>query len=161
MAAPQRWFVEHTQLVAAPLAAVWAVLVDKVSRPERFVPNVERVEIVHDGGLEAGGVERKMWPTGAPVPIHEIIRGERSGNNRGVVDFVSLGHPLIHGYVLNTVEAVDGASCRLTFTMRWTRRGDAPPDARLPFADAQAAITKAVQLTAAAAEAASCGAGSA
>ena len=95
-----------------------------------------------------------MWPGAAPAPIHEIIRGwTEDGGNRRVVDFVSLSHPVIHGYVLNTVERIDDASCKLTFAMRWTRKGDAAPDAKLPFANAQEGIAAAVRKTKALCEA--------
>lgn len=117
----------------------------QIYHPDRFVPGVTRVEIVRDDGPAAGGVERKMWMGAAPFPIHEIITTQEDSPDSRTVVFTMLTHPLVTGRVLNTItRGASPTSTAMTFVMEWTRRPDAPPDAKLPFASAKEGITRAV-----------------
>jgi hypothetical protein len=119
----------------------------QVYHPEKYVSVVSRSEVVRDGGLEADGVERKMWPGAAPHPIHELIKAPENTATRKIVDFILIDHPVVAGNVLNIAEAVDKHTSKLTIVMHWRRRGDAPPDAPAPVADVAAACKGATLLT--------------
>lgn len=126
----------------------------QIYHPEKYVPNITKVEICNDGKPEGEGVERKMWPGAAPFPIHEIIT-TREEPGRKIVEFRMIEHPILGGSVLNIAEPVEGndGQSRLTFSFRWTRRADKPA----PFPDINATAKVAVMQTKTAAEAAAAG----
>lgn len=134
-------FAAHRVAVRAPVETLWALLVEKIRAPQRFVPGVESVEIVRDLGPLA--VERRMLAGGAV--IHEQIVGDEATLS---VFFKLIDDPRHSGFVLNVI--YPGEVPELEFVMHWAPRAGTPEDAT----DWQAAIVKAVEQSKALAEAA-------
>ncbi len=114
-------FAHLQEVIGAPAGAVWAMMREKIERPEKYVPGVTSVDIVDR--FDDGSVERVMVArTGAgDKTIHEIISA--SDATRTVV-FVLKDDPDFYGFISNTVFET-GAGTVLDYTVNWTPRSDA------------------------------------
>lgn len=130
----------HREPVAAPATGLWSHMVDKVRRPDKYVPGVTNVEVIQEHGPHT--IERKMTlPTGAVV--HEIIHADPTTMH--VVFKAMPDDANVTGYVTNTVYVDAAGAVSLEYAMVWT-----PKPGREAFTDkirasAQAMITGAVQ----------------
>jgi len=132
----------YTARVDASLETLWRLLLEKIERPQRFVPGVSEVEILE---REAGFLVRRM-KAGDLELVERITVFERQKQ----IDFVLVDHPVYAGQVINKVEVLhEGLPLSLTFSLDW-RRKDGQPDRE----DMSDAIRKAVEETKALAEAA-------
>jgi len=132
----------YTARVDASLETLWRLLLEKIERPQRFVPGVSEVEILE---REAGFLVRRM-KAGDLELVERITVFERQQQ----IDFVLVDHPVYAGQVINKVEVLhEGLPLSLTFSLDW-RRKDGQPDRE----DMSDAIRKAVEETKALAEAA-------
>jgi hypothetical protein len=106
--------------IDAPAALVWEMMVEKVERPDLYVPGVRRVEIVRRLGPTT--VERRMGvgPPGAERDVHELITYDAATMT---VVFKLLDDPKYTGFVTNTVFA-EGTGTTLDYTMNWQARGE-------------------------------------
>ncbi len=110
--------VQHMVTVDAPASLVWALLKEKIERPERFVPGARDVEIVRR--IDDRAVERVMriGPPDAPRTVREVISYDDATMT---VIFKLVDDPVNVGFVTNTIFE-DAGLVKLDFTMRWTRR---------------------------------------
>ncbi|GAB5471558.1 MAG: hypothetical protein Kilf2KO_45880 [Rhodospirillales bacterium] len=121
----------HTVEVKASLERLWALLLDKIEQPQRYVPGVVKVEILD---RQPGFTLRRM-KTEAFTAVERITVFEK----RHEIDFVLVDHPLYAGQVVNRIEQLydsqqPGLPLNLTFALDW-RRTDGQPD-RLDMNDA-------------------------
>ncbi len=132
--------VQHTVTVDAPASLVWALLKEKIERPERFVPGARDVEIVRR--IDDRAVERVMriGPPDAPRTVREVISYDDATMT---VIFKLVDDPVNVGFVTNTIFE-DAGLVKLDFTMRWTRRDGGADDASM---DRAAMIRRAVENT--------------
>lgn len=132
--------VQHMVSVDAPAALVWALLKEKIERPERFVPGARDVEVVRR--IDDRAVERVMriGPPDAPRTVREVISYDDATMT---VIFKLVDDPVNVGFVTNTIFE-DAGLVKLDFTMRWTRRDGGADDAVM---DRAAVIRRAVENT--------------
>lgn len=132
--------VQHTVTVDAPASLVWALLKEKIERPERFVPGARDVEIVRR--IDDRAVERVMriGPPDAPRTVREVISYDDATMT---VIFKLVDDPVNVGFVTNTIFE-DAGLVKLDFTMRWTRRDGGVDDASM---DRAVVIRRAVENT--------------
>lgn len=132
--------VQHTVTVDAPASLVWALLKEKIERPERFVPGARDAEIVRR--IDDRAVERVMriGPPDAPRTVREVISYDDATMT---VIFKLVDDPVNVGFVTNTIFE-DAGLVKLDFTMRWTRRDGGADDASM---DRAAMIRRAVENT--------------
>lgn len=146
---PVIYYGQSTIEINAPFTIVWEALVQKIYHPDKYVPGIVKVDIVKDSTAqndEETLVERRMW-TAEGREIHENIYRRNIENNGKLVDFVMLDNPVVTGNVFNAAYPLDdGKRTSITYTLKWTRRNDAPENAPAPIpgGDPQAAIIKAV-----------------
>ena len=125
----------HREVVKAPASVVWRLLLDKIRRPDKYVPGVEKVEVVAELGPDS--IERKMW-TGDGKMIHEIIGADAT--TRTVIFRSHATHPVFSGFVTNTVLPAEGsaepvgadvepAECILDYSLNWSPKAGAPEQA--------------------------------
>lgn len=134
-------FVAHRVPVQAPVDRLWALMVEKIRAPQRFVPGVETVEVVREFGPLS--IERRMQAGGTLV--HELITADPTTLS---VMFKLVGDQRYRGFVLNLI--YPGDVPELEYVMHWHPRAGAAPDPT----DWQAAIVGAVEQAKALAEAA-------
>lgn len=132
--------VQHMVCVDAPASLVWALLKEKIERPERFVPGARDAVIVRR--IDDRAVERVMriGPLDAPRIVREVIAYDDATMT---VIFKLVDDPVNVGFVTNTVFEDEGL-VKLDFTMRWTRRDGGADD---PSLDRAAMIRRAVENT--------------
>lgn len=133
-------FHTHRVAVRSSMETLWALLVDKIRHPERYVPGVERVEVLRDLGPHA--IERRMHLRvgGHLKPVHELVCADALTHS---VLYKLVDDPAYTGWVLNLVHEEAGR-LELEYTMHWTSR---PGLADVPDVDWQAAIAGAVEHT--------------
>ena len=132
-------FHTHRVPVRTSLETLWALLVDKMRHPDRYLAGVEQVEILHEDGPLA--IERRMHvrSSGGVAVVRERIVADEA--TRSVL-FKLHGDPLFTGWVVNMIHEVDGG-LELEYTMHWTPRAGA----QVPERDWQDANTRAVEHT--------------
>jgi hypothetical protein len=136
-------FTRHIVEIDAPAHVVWDKLVDKIRRPDKYVPGVTNVEIVDD--INELCVERKM-SLGEKI-VHEHITADPLTKT---VVFKMLSNPTFRGFVINTLYEDDG-KVYLDYTMNWHAKDAPGPDSQ---AEMEQAIRNAVEHTKQIAEAA-------
>ncbi len=97
------------------------MLIDKIDHPDRYVPGVEKVEIVQR--FADDDIERIMHTNSGKV-VHEIIVANRQTYS---VLFKLVDDPVYSGFVLNTIFA-EGGKVWLDFTLNWTPKSGQDPD---------------------------------
>lgn len=109
-------FATHTEEVAASVATLWRLLVDKIENPEAYVPGVRSVEIV----------ERTADYTVRHMVTDQLDLTERITKDarRLEIVFTLVDHPRYVGAVVNRIEpGGTGDANRLTFTIDWREAG--------------------------------------
>lgn len=106
----------HQELIDAPADKVWAMMREKIERPDIYVPGVVKVDIVKR--FDDGSVERIMVvrTEAGEKTIHEIIAA--SDATRMVV-FSLKDDPDFYGFISNTVFATERGTV-LDYTVNWT-----------------------------------------
>lgn len=132
-------FYTHRVPVRTSLETLWALLVDKIRRPDRYIAGVEKVEILEDVGPLA--IERRMHVRSSSrlSAVRERIVADEATHT---VVFKLVGDPVFTGWVVNVIHE-DGEQLELEYTMHWTPR----PGAEVPPRDWQDAITRAAEHT--------------
>jgi hypothetical protein len=132
-------FYTHRVPVRTSLETLWALLLDKIRRPDRYIDGVEKVEVLEDGGPMA--IERRMYVRSSSrvTAVRERIVADESTHT---VVFKLQGDPVFTGWVVNVIHEEEG-QLELEYSMHWTPR----PGAQVPERDWQDAITRAVEHT--------------
>jgi hypothetical protein len=103
--------------VNAPLATVWALLLDKIEDPQRYISAVQHSAIRE---RFSDGVLREMQT--AQMQLTERITIDESSHT---ISFTLVDHPQFSGAIRNTVaidpQAPETATV-LTFTLDWSDR---------------------------------------
>ncbi|WP_421707666.1 AtaL-like protein [Algihabitans sp.] len=109
-------FATHTEEVAASVATLWRLLVDKIENPEPYLPGVRSIDIL----------ERTADHTLRHLITDQLDLTERITKDarRLEVTFTLVDHPRYRGKVLNRIEPGGaGEANRLTFTIDWHEFG--------------------------------------
>ena len=116
-------FTSFKVVVDAPAAVLWAMMEEKVRRPDKYVPGITRAEIRRE--ISPTSVERVMYATGdlGEKTIHEIISWDKATMT---VVFKLLNDPVYTGIVTNTVFDEDG-KVELGYVMHWTAKDPSHP----------------------------------
>lgn len=114
----------HSVRVHAPLARLWALLLDKIENPAKYVPGVQAVEILE---RQPGFTLRRM-----KTADFEVVERITVFEKRHEIDFVLVDHPLYAGQVRNKIEELvetdrPDLSLKLSIALDW-RRMDGQPD---------------------------------
>ena len=130
-------FYTHRVPVRTSLETLWALLLDKIRRPDRYIEGVEKVEILEDAGPM--GIERRMHVRSSSrvTAVRERIIADESTHT---VLFKLQGDPVFTGWVVNVIHE-DQGQLELEYSMHWTPRAGA----QVPDRDWQDAITRAVE----------------
>ncbi|GLH68142.1 AtaL-like protein [Geothrix edaphica] len=110
----------HSRVDASP-ETVWAVLLDKMVHPQRYIEDALDAEILERG--TSGVVRRLVLPGG--VAFRERITAD---SRRGTVTFTLLDHPVYEGTVVNRLQVSPEGEVELTFELDWTIRTDCVDD---------------------------------
>lgn len=105
----------HTVVIDAPRAAVWALLLDKMRAPERYIPGVEASEIRDSGD---GFAERWMR-----LPQFDVLERVLFDEQPGVLTYVLVDHDLYTGEAIDHLEPTE-RGLELTLGMNWRPRPD-------------------------------------
>ncbi|RYG50279.1 DUF1857 family protein, partial [archaeon] len=106
----------------------------QIHSPDKYVPGAHDVRILEE---DAAHVLRQM-AIGEDNVVREHITWDEAA---GLVTFTMVDHARMKGSVVNIVEALSDSTCKLTFRMDWTGKGD------FVVPDMQPAIEGAVKLT--------------
>lgn len=107
--------------IDAPAERLWAMMVEKVRHPDRYVPGVISVEVVQEFSELA--IERRMVVRdgeGEKV-VHEIITADPATMT---VIFKLKDDPAYSGYVINMIFDEDG-TVELEYALHWTQKDPA------------------------------------
>lgn len=95
--------------------AVWAVLLDKMDHPQRYIEDALDAEILDRG---PGGVVRRLVLPGG-VAFRERIAADPKART---ITFTLLDHPVYEGTVLNRMLATRDGGVELAFELDWRAR---------------------------------------
>jgi hypothetical protein len=117
----------HRTVVKAPLGTVWALLLDKMEHPQRYIESVMDYSILERG---EGWVLREMELPGE-FRLRERITVAEAART---LTFTLVEHPSFEGTVSNYLRALEGRedAVELEFDMDWRERPGAPPPAEDP-----------------------------
>lgn len=106
-------YTTYSATIEAPFARLWAMLIDKVEHPQRYIAAVEEVKILDKSER---GILREMKIPGAI--LKEIITIDEAARE---IKFTLVDHPLFAGDIINKVDlpANSGEPLTLTFTQNW------------------------------------------
>lgn len=109
-------FTSFKTEVDASAERLWEMMVEKMRRPDKYVPGVVSVDVVQEFSDLA--IERRMTAKegGAEKTIHEIITADPETMT---VIFKLKDDPVYTGYVINMIFDEDG-KVELDYTMHWT-----------------------------------------
>lgn len=107
----------------APPKVLWEKLVQKIRRPDLFVPGVTNVEVVKE--FSELSIERKMTVGGEKV-VHELITADPLTQQ---VVFKTVTDSTFRGVVTNTMFE-EGEDLYLDYTMNWMYLTGDGPDKR-------------------------------
>lgn len=127
-------FVHHVVKVNAPAKVLWEKLVQKIRRPDLFVPGVSDVKVVQE--FSELSIERKMTIGGEKI-VHEYITADPLTKQ---VIFKTVTDSTFRGFVTNTMFE-EGDDLYLDYTMNWIYLSGDGPDKQ---AEMQDLIQKAV-----------------
>lgn len=103
-----------TRVEAAP-DTVWAVLLDKMEHPQRYIEDALDADILELGS--AWAVRQLVLPGG--VTFRERILADPIGRT---ITFTLLDHPVYEGTVLNRLLVGPEGGVELVFDLQWTPR---------------------------------------
>lgn len=104
-----------TSRVDASPETVWAVLLDKMEHPQRYIEDALDAEILERG---ASSVVRQLVLPGG-VAFRERITAD---SRRRTVTFTLLDHPVYEGTVVNQLQVSPGGEVELAFELDWRAR---------------------------------------
>ena len=108
-----------THRVSSPVDAtpdtVWAVLLDKMEHPQRYIEDALDAEILDRD--EESVVRQLVLPGG--VAFRERISADPVGRT---VTFTLLDHPVYEGTVVNLLQVRPGGGVELIFELDWQAR---------------------------------------
>lgn len=143
----QAALASHEEIVKAPFDVVLNLLQEKVYHPERSVPGISNVRIIHDSKDGKAGVERKMFQSLRGDDIHELITWESSAGHV-LMTFSMLSDKQLEGTVTNEAIAVEPGVTRIKYVMNWVYRADVlDAERKAPFPDAGAGVIRAALLS--------------
>lgn len=95
---------------------LWTLLVEKIRRPDKYVPGVTSVKVIKEFGPTS--IEREMVAKDGQgeKTVREIITADEVTMS---VMFKLKDDPVYTGYVLNTIFSEDGV-VELDYTLHWT-----------------------------------------
>ena len=126
-----------TTTIDARFEDLWALLVDKIENPGRYVPGVIEIEILERSG---GGVLRRMRT--AELTVVERITVDEVART---IIFGLVDHPSFEGEVVNHVNATNKGPLQLTFALNWTAKREDDADVDLmPMVQGAVLHTKAL-----------------
>ena len=102
--------------VEASPETVWAVLLDKMEHPQRYMEDALDVEILERN--DEGVVRQLVLPGG--VAFRERIAADPGART---ITFTLLDHPVYEGTVLNRLLALSDGSVELAIELDWRARG--------------------------------------
>lgn len=111
--------------VAAPLETVWAVLLDKMERPQRYLEGVldyRILEEAEDHVIRELALVGERW-------LRERVEVDPDGRR---ITFRLEDHPTYEGHVSNQVAARPDGGVEMTFEMDWRPRPGLPEDPEDP-----------------------------
>jgi len=113
-------FTQFRARIDAPAALIWAMMKEKIRRPDKYVPSVVSVEIPTEFGPNS--VERIMVLEDgkARKTVHEVISADET--TRTVI-FKLMNDPVYTGFVSNMVFD-HGDYGELDYTMNWAPQGN-------------------------------------
>lgn len=113
-------YTTFTSPVNASFETLWGMLVDKVENPQRYIPEVEAVNILE---RYEDGILREMKLPGMQLKERITINEEARE-----IKFTLAGHPLFAGEIINKIDTPlhdkSGNSLMLTFTQNWQALND-------------------------------------
>ncbi|MEM9761415.1 MAG: AtaL-like protein [Pseudomonadota bacterium] len=118
-------FVAYKTAVDAPADRLWSMMVEKIRRPDRYVPGVVSVRVVSEFG--PASIEREMVVEASEgrKTVRELISADET--TRTVI-FKLKDDPVFTGYVVNMLFEENGM-VQLDYTMHWTTKSGQPePD---------------------------------
>lgn len=117
----------HRATVKAPLETVWALLLDKMEHPQRYIESIMDYSILERGD---GWMLRELELPGE-FQLRERITVDEATRT---LTFTLVEHPCFEGTVRNHVKALDGPeeAVALEFDMDWRERPGAPAPAEDP-----------------------------
>ncbi len=101
--------------VDASPETVWAVLLDKMEHPQRYIEDALDAEILDRG---QGSVIRQLVLPGG-VAFRERISSDHVDQS---ITFTLLDHPVYDGTVVNRLRAAPGGAVDLVFELNWKVR---------------------------------------
>jgi hypothetical protein len=105
--------VNHREKVNASAEKLWGMMLEKIRRPDKYVPGIVRVELLND--YNEFSVERRMETAHGKL-IREIIFADTVTKT---VIFKYVQDPMYSGFVTNTIfEEEDGVY--LDYTLNWS-----------------------------------------
>ena len=123
--------VSYRTRIDAPFDLIWEHLLEKIEKPEKFIPAVSRSEILGRPGPDT--VERLMYldDGSGEKPTKEIITHDI--HTRCIV-FKMIDNPVWSGFVTNTV-LDDRDGLELDITMHWQAKEPGHPAEQAPWAE--------------------------
>lgn len=123
--------VSYRTKVDAPFDVLWQHLLEKIEKPEKFIPAVTRSEILGRPGPST--VDRLMYldDGSGEQPTREIITHDI--HTRCIV-FKMTDNPVWSGFVTNTVMD-DRGGLELDITMHWQAKEPGHPAEQAPWAE--------------------------
>src|SRR5690349_4979284 len=94
-------FYTHRVPVRTSLETLWALLVDKIRNPDRYIAGVEKVEILEDVGPLA--IERRMHLRSASSRVTAVRERIVADEATHTVVFKLLDDPVFTGWVVNVI----------------------------------------------------------
>lgn len=101
--------------IDATSETVWAVLLDKMEHPQRYMEDALDSEILVRGRLSV--VRELVLPGG--VTFRERISADLEA---GTITYTLLDHPVYEGTVINQVTPATGGGVDVAFTLDWKER---------------------------------------
>jgi len=125
----------HRVTVKAPLETVWALLLDKMEHPQRYIESVMDYSILERGD---GWMLREMELPGE-FRLRERISVDEATRT---LTFTLVEHPSFAGTVRNHVRGLEGRddAVELEFDMDWRERPGAPAPAEDPVEMIRSAV---------------------
>lgn len=111
-------FTSFKTAIEAPAERLWDMLLEKMRRPDKYVPGVVSVDILR--AISDMAVERRMVVKDGSreKTVHEIVSADPETKS---VIFKLRNDPVYTGYVLNMIFEEDG-KVELDYTLHWTAK---------------------------------------
>ncbi|MBD2043721.1 AtaL-like protein [Microcoleus sp. FACHB-672] len=108
-------YTTFTSPVTASLETLWGMLVDKVENPQRYITEVEEVNVIEK---YEDGILREM-----KLPKMQLKERITINEEAREIKFTLAGHPLFSGEIINKIDSPlydkSGDTLMLTFTQNW------------------------------------------